>query len=181
MTYLAENALPIWACGAVALTMALIVYLQTRANGALAAMAAVVAITAALLIAERFIETPREAVERTLYELAAAVEANDVPGALGFLSPSANGQIRKDIETLMPLVKIERARLIGAPKVEVNYSADPLTATVQCRGLVVATDKRNGIKGGAEDELIMNWVYHGDRWLIESYTAKRNWNRALGR
>ncbi len=80
MNWLAENALPIWMGGAVALTMALIVFHQTRTNGALLGILGVIVITAALLLTERLIETPREAVERTLYSLAATVEANDVAG-----------------------------------------------------------------------------------------------------
>jgi hypothetical protein len=176
--YLAEKSLPIWMGGAVAFTMALVVYLQTRGNTALLSMVAVVALVATLLVTERIIETPREAVERTLYELAATVEANDVAGALRFVAPSATGQIRKDIETLMPLVKIERARVIGAPRIITDDSSN---ATVECRGLVIATDKRTGVKGAAEDELLIKWVRQGDRWLISRYGTKKNWDRALGR
>ena len=49
MTWLAENSLPIWMGGAVALTMAFIVYLQTRSNGALLAILGVILVTAGLL------------------------------------------------------------------------------------------------------------------------------------
>jgi hypothetical protein len=181
MNWLAENALPIWACGAVAFTMALIVYLQTRANGALLAIVAVLGVTALLLLAEWAMETPREAVERTLYELAAAVEANDVSGAASYLAPSADSAIRSDVETLMPLVNIERARIMGAPKIDVASGPKPASATAQIRGIIVATMKQNGMKGGQEDQLTLDLVRNGDRWLIESYTSKRNWHRALGR
>jgi hypothetical protein len=181
MNWLAENALPIWMAGAVALTMALVVYLQTRTTKALVGIAAVVAISAALLVIERFLETPREAVERTLYELAATVEANDVEGALAFLATTADKRIRYDVETLMPLVKIERARVIGTPQIDVAEGDEPTTATVECRGLIVATVKKSGMKGGQDDRLTMHWIKSGDRWLVESYTSNRNWNRALGR
>jgi hypothetical protein len=181
MNYLAEHALPVWAVGAVALTMALIVYFQTRANGSLLAVVFVIVITAALLVVEHFMETPREAVERTLYELAATVEANDIEGALSYLASTADTQIRNDVETLMPLVNIERARIMGTPRIEVEEGSNPDTATVTCRGLVIATVKQNGMKGGAEDELTMTWVRRGDRWLVEDYVAKKNWNNAVGR
>ena len=181
MNYFAENAAPIWAAGTVLLVFALVVYSQTRGRRALLAMLLIALVTGALLLVERLIETPREAVERTLYELAATVEANDVDGALRFLASSAPTQIRHDVEMLMPLVEIERARIIGSPKIEVENSDDPDTATVTCRGLIFATVKQNGMKGGAEDELTINWVRHGDRWLVEDYIAKRNWNRAVGR
>jgi hypothetical protein len=181
MNYLAENALPIWAAGAVALTMALIVYLQTRTTEAMLAIAVIIGVVGGLLLVEHFMETPREAVERTLYELAATVEANDVTGALGYLASSADTQIRNDIETLMPLVNIERARIIGSPKIEVEDGAEPAAATVTCRGIIVATVKQNGMKGGAQDDLVITWVRDGDRWLVKDYVAKKNWNRAVGR
>jgi hypothetical protein len=161
--------------------MALVVYLQMRTTKALVGIAAVVAITAAMLAAEWIIETPREAVERTLYELAATVEANDVDGALAFLAPTADKRIRHDIETLMPLVHIERARVISTPQIDVAEGDEPKTATVDCRGLIVATVKKSGMKGGQDDRLTMHWVKSGERWLVESYTSNRNWNRALGR
>ena len=180
MNWLAENALPIWLGGAVAATLAVVVYLQTRTLGALLSIVAILAVTAGLLAAEYFWETPREAVERTLYELAATVEANDVSGTLAFLAPTADQAIRRDVEELMPLVNIERARILGTPKIEVASGDPPAAATVQCRGLIIATIKRTGMKGGQNDELTMQWVRSGERWLVESYTSQRNWHRALG-
>ena len=126
MDYLAENSLPIWMGGAIAFTMALVAYLQTRGNAALLSIAAAV---------------------------------------------------RKDVETLMPLVKIERARVMGTPQIDV----DPNFATVKCRGLIIATNNQNGMKGGAEDELTLTFALHNDRWLLQDYSSQRNWQRALGR
>lgn len=181
MRWLADNALPIWTVGAIALTMTLVVFFQTRSGKALGAIAAVILVTVILLLVEYWIETPREAVERTLYELAAAVEANDVPGALSYLAAGATPEIRRDIERHMPQLKIERARVLGSPKVEVASGPDPASATVQCRGLIIAVDKRNGMKGGADDELTLQFVRVGDRWLVESYASKHNWDRDLAR
>jgi hypothetical protein len=181
MNWLADNALPIWVGGVVALTLAVVVFLQTRSGKALAAIVAVLVVTAALLVTEQILETPREAVERTLYQLAATVEANDVPGTLAFLASSANPEIRVEIERQMPLVKIERARVLGTPRIEVQGGPDATTATVQCRGLIIATTKQNGMKGAGDDELTITFVRDGDRWLLEDYKSKRNWNHGLGR
>ena len=96
MNFLAENAVPIWVAGAVLLTMAGVVYWQLRSGAALVAMIAIAAVTGVLLGVEHFVETPREAIERTLYEMADVVEANDVAGALTFVAPGAS-QIRTDV------------------------------------------------------------------------------------
>ncbi len=69
----------------------------------------------------------------------------------------------------------------GSPEITIEKGPDPAAATVTCRGIVVATTKKDGMKGGADDELIMNFVRNGQRWLVESYTSERNWHRALGR
>jgi hypothetical protein len=181
MNWLAENSLTIGMIGAVALAMAVFVYSQTRARGALYGVFGVILVTAVLLLTSWLIETPREAVERTLYDLAATVEANDVKGALSYLAPSADPKLRKDVETLMPLVRIERARIIDTPQIDMEGGASPTSATVRCRGVILAVNKQDGMKGGAEDQLVLKWVLRNERWLLENYTSQKNWNRAVGR
>jgi hypothetical protein len=181
VNWLVEGTLAIWMGGAVALTMALIVFVQTRTQGSMLGVLGVIAIVAVLLIASWLVVTPREAVEGSLYHLAATVEANDVQGAASYLASTADKEIREDIETLMPLVRIERARIIGTPEIEVEPGPNPVVATVKCRGVIMAVNKRDGMKGGAEDRVVMQWVRQGDRWLIESYASQKNWNQAVGR
>ena len=67
-----------------------------------------------------------------------------------------------------------RARLVGC-------SSQQRCTLGVIRGIIVARIKRNGMKGGQDDELTLSLVRNGDRWLIEDYTSKRNWHRALGR
>jgi hypothetical protein len=178
MNYLAENSLPIWVAGAVLLSMAGVVFALRRNFASLAAMVGVVFVTAALLAVEHFVETPREAVERTLYEMADVVEANDVEGALRYVAPGSS-QIRADIETLMPQVRIEKANIIGTPVTNVDLAATPPTATVTCRGFIYGTLQRNGMTGGQPVELVLTFVQDGDRWLVEDYSSPRDWRRAL--
>jgi hypothetical protein len=179
VSYLAENALPIWMGGAVLLTLALIVYAQLRGTAALIGVLAVVLVTALLLVVEWLIVTPREAVERELYGLAAAIEANDVPGVLAHIAPGAT-RVRSDAETQMPLVRIEKARVVNSPQIDLNQPDDPTEAVVRFRALVDAAVKRNGMRGAGMDDLTVTFVREGDRWLVESYTSARNWRRAAG-
>ncbi len=179
LTWLAENSLPIWVLGAIALTMASIMYFQTRSRGAFFGVVGVITVTALLLLVNRLIETPREAVERRLYEIAATVEADDVAGTLKFLAPTASADLRSDVETLMPTVRIERARIIGTPQTELNATQD--AATIQCRGIILAVRRQDGMKGGDDDRLELHWVCRDNQWLLESYSSQKNWNRAVGR
>jgi hypothetical protein len=181
MTWLAENSLTIWMLGAIALVMALVVFYQTRTSGALCGVLGVLAVTAAFLLISWLIETPREAVQKSLYGLAARVEANDVQGVLGYLAPTVNSQLRKDVETLLPLVRVERARVVGEPEINVENSANPTSATVECRGVIVAVNRKDGVKGGAADQFSLKWIRQGDRWLLESYKSQENWQRAAAK
>ena len=173
MRWLAENALPIWIGGAIALTMASVVYFQTRSKGSLYGILGVISVTAALLLFNWFVETPREAVEHALYSLAAAVEANDVQAAIGFLAPTVAPNVRdlrKQIESELPQFKIERARVVGESEIEMDD--DDKKATVKCRGLIVAVNRKDGMKGGAEDHATMEWVLVGNRWLLRDYVSR---------
>jgi hypothetical protein len=174
MNYLAENALPIWAGGAVAVTLALIVYLQTRTTASFLAIVLILGMAGLLLVIERVIETPREAVERTLYELADTVEANDVAGALTYIAPGAS-QIRDDVEQVMPLVVIDKANILGTPQIEVDQTTQPATATVQCRGFFHGTMKQNGMIGGDAAEMTIYFIQEGDRWLVSDYKPNKDW------
>jgi hypothetical protein len=104
-----------------------------------------------------------------------------VQKTLTFLATNANPAIRSDVETLMPLVEIERANILGTPEIDLEAGSEPATATARIRGIIVARIKRNGMKGGQDDELKLSLIRNGDRWLIVSYTSKRNWHRAVGR
>jgi hypothetical protein len=179
VNYLAENALAIWVAGAVLLTLAAVVYLQLRTTASLVAILIVVLLTAALLVTEHLIVTPREAVERTLYELAATIEADELPAVLRLIAPSA-AAVRSDAEALMPLVDVEKARILGTPEITVDETAQPMTATVNCQGLVDVTVKQSGMKGPYMDRVQIHFVESNGAWLIESYTPVRDWRRAAG-
>jgi hypothetical protein len=180
MNWLIEESIWIWAAGAVALTLAGVIYWETRSAKSFYSVIAVLVVTAALLFMESIIESPREAVARALDELAEAVEANDVQGALAFLSPKAV-QIRSDVETLMPQVEIEMAHIIDTPSIEVDESVSPMTAVAKVRGVVRGKVKNTSMQGTVPDELTIDFEHDGQRWLIRDYTSQRNWARAIKR
>jgi hypothetical protein len=156
------------------------VYLQTRSRGAVAAMGIIVLLTAALLAVEWLLETPREAVARTLYEIAGAIEADDLPGVLTYIAPSST-EVRADAETLVPLVVVEKARILGTPNIDVDDTTNPRKATVNCQAMVNVVVKQNGLKGPYMDRVTIDFVERDGRWLIESYTPKQDWRRELRR
>ena len=179
MNYLAENSLPIWVAGAVLLTMAGVVYWQSRSGAALAAMIAVAAITGLLLVvrARRSKRRAKPSSARST-KWPTSSSGTTSTGALDLHRPGAS-QIRSDVETLMPQVRIEKANIMGTPGDSVDLSQKPPTATVTCRGFVYGTLKRNGMTGGQPVELVMTFVQDGDRWLVKDYTSPKDWRRAV--
>jgi hypothetical protein len=79
----------------------------------------------------------------------------------------------------MPLVNIQLARIVGTPEIELEGTPDASSAIVKCQGVIQAVNKKDGMKGGAADHLVLQWVRSGDRWLLESYTSQKNWHRAV--
>jgi hypothetical protein len=45
----------------------------------------------------------------------------------------------------------------------------------------MAVNKKDGMKDGADDQVVLKWVLRENRWLVESYTSQKNWSRAVGR
>jgi hypothetical protein len=170
MTWLAEHALPIWIGGGVLLFLAWVTYLNLRTTKSLLLMPAAVALTAGLLAAEWLIETPREAVLRRLYEMADAIEADDVPTTLTYISAGAP-EIRGEAESLMPLVEVETANVVEAPTVEIDMAANPPEATVLVHAFINVTQRRNGMKQGLFDWLRVTFVLEDGRWVIGDYTV----------
>ena len=170
MSVLIENPVAIAVVGALAATLALVVFLARRNLGSLVAIAGVAALTLLLLAVEKFVVTDREAVEGGLEEVLAAVEANDLTGVLTWIDPVAAGT-KADAEALMPLVKVSAANA-AAVAVEVNDATNPPTATAQFRAYL------NGVHGSSGMSLLYvnqrvdtHWVKRGDHWLLSGYTA----------
>ena len=180
MMWLAENPVAIGCGGAVLATFAAVIYLQMRTRASLLAILAIVLLTVALLVAERLIVTPREAVAITLDQLTARIEANDLPGVLTFIAPAAK-DVQKDARSLMPLVTVNRASIVSTPEISVDMAENPPTAEVNCQGLVDVTVKQNGMKGPYLDRVKIHFIRSGDRWLIESYMPAKDWHHGLGR
>jgi hypothetical protein len=99
---------------------------------------------------------------------------------MGFLAPTASKQLRQDVETLMPLVRVELARITSVTQIDLEGTPKPTAATVHCVGAVQAVNKKDGMKGGAMDKLVLKCILRDGQWKLESYTSEKNWNRALG-
>ncbi len=169
-----ESPVPALALGAVGCTIAGLIYSATKSGKALAALCAVLLLTLAAVAVEYTIETPREEVTRTLGELFAAIEADDLATVLTLVDPAATN-VRSDAQTLMPEFQIETANanlreiaLTGSP---------PDTAVIQLRPFVLAAHRKSGMRGGDQIDLTVTLRRVGGRWLVSDYSGSEGWKR----
>jgi len=180
VNWLFENALPIWVGGTVLVILALVICAQLRTLKSLLAVVAVVLCVVGLLLVEAIVVTPREAVKQTLDQVFAAVEANDLPAVLRLVSPQA-AQVRADAQTLMPSLKIEKANSAGTIKIDIVGSANPAVAVARFRAILSVTHKKTGMKGGYFDKLVVHFVWEKDRWLVQDFSATKDWRKKIGK
>jgi hypothetical protein len=171
MTYLAEHTLPIWIFGLLLVFLAWVTYLNLRTTKSLLLIPAAVALLAAMLLSEWLIETPGEAVRRRLYEMADAIEADDLPTTLTYISTSA-GEVRAEAESLMPQVEVETANVVEVPTIDVDMAAQPPRATALVHAFINVTERRNGMKQGVMDWLQVVFVLEDGRWVVQEYEAR---------
>jgi hypothetical protein len=168
MTRFAESPVPFLLIGLAVESILLIVYLQTRRVSFLAAMVLFVLLTVAGLTFEQVVVTDQEAVEAAVYDLAASVEANDIPAVLGHISPAAQ-QARQDAERELNRYEIELARIVGPLEIEFFRDSSPATARMRLKAFFKVKEGRSGIEGGGRLEFILTFAQEGDRWLLLGY------------
>jgi hypothetical protein len=171
LTALVENPVLVGVIGGLLATLALVVFLARRNLPSLVALVGAVALTLLGLVIERMVETEREQVERSVREVLAAVEANDLARVFNAIDPAAT-RVRNDASALMPLIKVEKARSLSAVEAIVESAANPTTAMSRFRAFLQGIHTRSGMQVAYFNQQVdIHWVKRGDRWLIEDYTA----------
>jgi hypothetical protein len=168
MSRFAESPVPYLLLGLVAESILLIAYLQTRRVLFVVLMAITALLTVAGIFIERAWVTDREALEQAVYGLAEAIEADDVQGVLGFISPQAR-EARADAKREMGQYEIELARVVSPLEIEFFEHTSPPTARVAFRAIVRVQDGRSGVTMPASLEFILTFTKEGDRWLLLGY------------
>lgn len=181
MNVLVENGLAIGIIGAVACTAALVFFLARRTGGSLAVLAGVLAATCLLLVVEKLVETDRELVATAVDEIYAAVRSNDVPGVLALVIPDRAEtktpdpvalRLRSDIQTLMPMIKVEKANPMGTVEIEVDAASSPPTAVSTSNAFLDGVHGSSGMRVAYFNQRVdLRWVKQGEKWLLDGYTA----------
>lgn len=171
MTFFTENGLGIAVIGGLATTLTLVFFMTRRSGESLGAFAAAVAATIGLLAIEWFVQTDREQVAAAVHGIYGAIDQNDVTAVLSHVDPNATS-IRSDVQTLMPMVKVESAGSGRNIEVTLDESASPMTATSTSRAFLNGTHVQSGHPVPYVNQRVdLQWVKDGDEWLLTGYTA----------
>jgi hypothetical protein len=171
MSVLVENPLAIAVGGGVLATLALVVFLARRSLASLLTLGGILAATVLLILIEQLVLTDQEQVEIGLASVLAAVEANNMPAVLNWIDPAAVS-VRADVQALMPLVKVDKARSMGDLEITVDQSGNAPSAMSRFRAFLDGVHGSSGMRVAYFNQQVdLQWIKRGNRWLIDAYTA----------
>ncbi len=172
MTWLLQEPLYIAILGVVAIAMLGFAWLQTRFQALLYATLAAIVVTGLLLAVEHWVETDAERVEKTLHEIAAAVERNDLPAVMQF---AASGAIdaRSRLENEFPRYHFERVSIKHNLEVKIDYDRQPAEATATFNVVVVGTAKSLSGRFHVPRFVEVKLVEENGQWRVSDY---RHWS-----
>jgi hypothetical protein len=173
MSLFTEKPVALAVLGAICAIFPLLVFLSRRTLGSLFALAGVLVLTLGLILVERLIVTDREAILTQQQGVLAAVEANDLRKTLTYIDPAA-AAVRSDAQTLMPQVKVNRARRLGDVEVKLDPTSNKADATTTFRGFLEGVHTGSGLHFGYMDQVDIHWAKQNEKWLITGYTAYHN-------
>ena len=172
MSWIIESPWPILAVGVFVVAILWGVYTQTRHPRAIYAAIGAVALFGGLLALERVILTEREVVEQTLFQIAAALEANDSDEVLEHISPQSQ-TVRDDARRHMNLVDISRVNIKSNLKVNVQSKHKPPLAEATFNVVIVASDKAGHLVEQQIPRRLTVWFRkEADHWRVRDYRVE---------
>jgi hypothetical protein len=170
MIWLTENPFPVLLIGT--LTTAILAggWLRTGSKWLLAGVLAAIAVTVGLVLTERWIVTDREQVTWTLYEIAAAVERNDVDGAMQHAYSGAPN-VRDHANAELRQYRFSEVNIKRNLQIEVFPNYDPPMARAEFNVVVVLTTRDGLVSNRRIPRYVEVTFYREDdgRWGVGGY------------
>jgi hypothetical protein len=169
MTWLLEDSLTPLIVGSFLTAAAAFAWLQTGYRILLHAAGLFLVVTAAFVALERFVETDREQIAKTLDLIVRDIVNNDLEAILNWVHPS-DLETRKRAEAEFPRYDFKHVDIKNNLEVEIKRSDPPKEATATFNVVVVASD-RNGIlrDGRAPFSVELELKQVGDQWKVADY------------
>ena len=121
------------------------------------------------VVAGQLIDTDREQLKQNVFQVADAVQSNNVRGVVDFVSPQARNTILR-IQYEMPNYDFRKCRVIGFNYVDVPEESSPLQATVDfVVGFDVDATRTYDYNGSGTRRVTLTFEKQGDSWKIIDY------------
>jgi hypothetical protein len=143
MTVFLESPMPVLVIGVIAEVILLGFLVGTRRGVLLVPMAAVLVLMLVGVVVERLVVTERERVANTLYDAAAAIEANDTDRVKTFVAKTSSDVLRRAVY-YMNLVEFESIRLHNL-RIQINKLTSPPSAEARFDGTARYSDRTGNI------------------------------------
>lgn len=120
------------------------------------------------VVTGQMIVTDREQLKQNIFELAAAVQSNDVPGVLRFVSPDKRNTIQR-VKTEMPDYDFRKCRVIGFNEVKFPENSTTRATIDFIVGFDVDATRRFDYNGSGTRRVTLTFEKQGESWLITDY------------
>ena len=140
MTWLFERPFPIIVIGGICLALLTAALVQTGKRWLMVALAMVALLTGGLVFLERAIVTDREQVEAVLFDIADALEKNDVDTVVSHISSNCQ-ELQNEAGAVMGSVTISAVRIKNNLKIVVEEDRDPPLAVAEFNVVIEGSDR----------------------------------------
>jgi hypothetical protein len=172
MNLLLEQPLAVVIAGVILGLIGGIAWSSTGRKEWLVGLGLVVVLTIVGMIVEQLVVTDREAIERTLGEIARDVQSNNVRTVLRHIATGAS-DVQREAETELPRYRFDECRVTKVHNVDIDASAEPRSAIVEFN--VIATGSFS--EGGVEltGQQVLRWVRlhmvreKDSQWRVQDY------------
>ena len=136
-------------------------------------------LTIGLVIVERLVVTDRESLRSTVFQLATAVENNDVDGVVELISttyPGVNARARSEMRSY----EFANCQVSGFREIKFFYGESPVKADVEVvvwvSGKAIRGDR---IEGTGPRAIMLNFIQEDGQWRFYDYRHYQPGNRVL--
>ncbi len=169
MTTFLENPYPLLVVGVLveAFLIALIYALQKKVL--IVPIVVVLVLVLGGVLLERFVVTPREEVESTIDQIAAALRANDTPAVLRHLSSTAR-ESRRRAEWALDRVQINGVKVSGL-EITINSLRSPPSAKAAFFGVIKIDDRKKEFPYPTyASKFEIDLRKEGARWMVTGHS-----------
>jgi len=172
MRWLFENPWPLSVICALLIAMLIGGFLQTQRKWLLLVACGLAMFVAFLFVVEKIVVTPREEVARTLYEIAADLQVNNIDGVVRHFASTAP-ELERDARARLRGMTLEQVKIKRNLTIEVTPSSNPHLATARFNCVVVGSDK-SGLMGKRRGAFFFDVDFRKEQgnWRVASYEMK---------